>query len=1789
MKPAFIRRVLAALFVVTAFGVGCRDGMPTGPDPIPRGSGRLSVVAQFELNTATNLVIEVTAPDLPQALVFNLEIVNGMATGAVTIPAGANRLITVRAFDGRTETHRGSRSVTIVEGVNAALTMTLLPLAGTVPITVSFGVAVVSVTPLTWILAVDETVAFSATVMDATGAMQASPVVRWASTDTRKLTIDSLGTATARDTGTVTVVAVSGGAAGSGTVTITPGSGIIPPSFQRSWVGGNGSGVDQTSWINPNNWNPAAVPTANDSVVIGAATFQPSLPNTDTLQVRDLTLLTGASLRLNSRVLTVVGGTLAGEGGGINASFPGTLRLVGNAQLRGAINAPIQVQGGGTVSLADSARVPSITVSGTSTVFDLAGRKLVVTGTGTAVNVLTEGLLRMNNPADTLDVAGNIFLQASAAAHAGNLTAGTLIVRGNITDGNRFEASGTHRTVFAGSAGTFPTQSVNGFDTDSRPANALQDVVVEGSSAWSVCSPRLRVRGSLAVTSAVALSSCTTYTTNLDGAVTTVPGSTMGLYSIVLADASGTAGVEGVLSSEFVTFTAENPQLRLGLAYRALTFQRSVSIADSIRTTGLVTVNGSGSVLDVATPAGQAATFGGLTVSSGAAVAMAEGSDSLVVAGPLTANTSADLSQTLTAGTLRVAGAITGTNFGASGTHLTVLDGASGTTPQDINQVDANARPTNVFRNLTIANTGVGVRSCFSNVRITGAFRVTGTSTFSTCTGNFTRVDSLLATDVGTTVNAHGFTLVNANGTQDVLGIWSPAFTDFALPNQPVRATLAYQNLRFFASNTLPAGVAATASLVIDGTTTVLTLSDGRVTTGSFTTQAGGRFAMNAGDTLRVTGAVNLNGGMSAPTGGVLEIESAFNAAGYAPSGTHELRLRGAGTHALAGFNDRPLPTFRVVSGTAAVNFMNLIVQDSLIMEAGTGLTTATSNFVVVRGLLQTVSGSTMTPHGVTLEGTATLQSVEGGFAPTVVRVAGPGTGPGTALRNAPSIQYTSVEFYTSYALSDSLILSGYAYATGAGVVLDLNGHKLRAPTGLNFDANAAGRMVNEADTLIVGNGANATQALLWDSGTSGEVSAGTILVFGGSTTMSSFVATGTNRVIYTDTAFASGARASAINGSGTFRRLTIRGQAQYTVAPAFNTITVTDSLSIESGTLQLSSSTVAVNGGGQAVLSMGPTAVLDFVNSGTVDLYSVVGTSLVASGAVYSPSLTRFRAANPIVNPVLAYQSVEFFAPITFIGNTNFAGYLFAQNASVALGGHRVNVANYLDMGTNAYLVMNSLADTLDVGQDMAVDGGINSQLTDGVVLFRGGTLTGSNYAAVSPHRTVFLGTTGAPQNVNGSTAFGRVEVAGGRGFNANFSAYTVADSFVVSTAVPIVGGGSLTINGPLVASVPTTISAADIRLRDASGTANLPPGTVFSAGVVRLAQATGLPSTLLPGLAYNSLAIESPVTLSGAVNLTGNLVVGNGLNPSLTLAGNSITVAGQVDVLGGGRVIMTNVADLLRTTGTGGTYFQGSAGSPGNLSAGTIEVSGDYFYAYAASHPMTGTHRVVLTRDDTRTQVLQQSGGVPIANLEIAGTGSRTISFQTAQTITGTFTVTSPAVLSVTQSAAHALVVEGAMSAPATTTWSFPGSLRVDAASGIDNLAGNVTLTTGLIIGGAALNQTIPTAARYTIGNLTVLAGASASIAAGTRLIGGGTSGTLAVSGILTIPDGSTLQACRSDNGGLAGGGADALIRNLQSGGAPLLLRLPGPLTSTIFGAGATPGTLDGINVTFNVTAGC
>ena len=77
------------------------------------------------------LVAEVTAPDIPTALTFNIPIAGSVASGTITVPAGSNRAVALRAYDaGGILTHNGGTTINIQPGANPSVAITLAPLTG---------------------------------------------------------------------------------------------------------------------------------------------------------------------------------------------------------------------------------------------------------------------------------------------------------------------------------------------------------------------------------------------------------------------------------------------------------------------------------------------------------------------------------------------------------------------------------------------------------------------------------------------------------------------------------------------------------------------------------------------------------------------------------------------------------------------------------------------------------------------------------------------------------------------------------------------------------------------------------------------------------------------------------------------------------------------------------------------------------------------------------------------------------------------------------------------------------------------------------------------------------------------------------------------------------------------------------------------------------------------------------------------------------------------------------------------------------------------------------------------------------------------------------------------------------------------------------------------------------------------------------------------------------------------------------------------------------------------------
>jgi len=284
-------RVAAALVFVLGLG-SCLSHEPTGS---ARGAETtLLVRANLSGTSVAIVVVEVTAPDLPTSPLFNIPIVNGVASGAITLRAGSGRTITMHAYDaGGVETHRGSVTVDVRAGTNATISLVLMPLTGEVPIEVTLGSLTVIVAPGANALTLGETVILTATILDAHGN-PGSGQVGWATSAPGIVTVVSTGEQTVRVTaigvGEATVTATSAGEAGTATVTVTPVPvatvSVTPGSLELTMgqtgqltatpldAGGNALTGREVTWASDN----VAVATVNGAGLVTAVS-----PGTATL------------------------------------------------------------------------------------------------------------------------------------------------------------------------------------------------------------------------------------------------------------------------------------------------------------------------------------------------------------------------------------------------------------------------------------------------------------------------------------------------------------------------------------------------------------------------------------------------------------------------------------------------------------------------------------------------------------------------------------------------------------------------------------------------------------------------------------------------------------------------------------------------------------------------------------------------------------------------------------------------------------------------------------------------------------------------------------------------------------------------------------------------------------------------------------------------------------------------------------------------------------------------------------------------------------------------------------------------------------------------------------------------------------------------------------------------------------------------------------------------------------------------------------------------------------------
>ena len=203
----------------------------SGSDALRPGGGEASLMVRADVagTPVALVVVEVSAPDIAPSLVFNITITSGVATGTITIPAGSNRAIAMRAYDaGGVLTHEGSTTVNVQAGTNPSISITLTPLSGGIEIHATLGSFAVTVTPTPNSLSLSgaTTVPLTAIIVDEKGHVVAD-TVSWATQNPGVASVTgnaaaTPGLVTAVGLGQTHVLATYHGAVGSVAITVTP-------------------------------------------------------------------------------------------------------------------------------------------------------------------------------------------------------------------------------------------------------------------------------------------------------------------------------------------------------------------------------------------------------------------------------------------------------------------------------------------------------------------------------------------------------------------------------------------------------------------------------------------------------------------------------------------------------------------------------------------------------------------------------------------------------------------------------------------------------------------------------------------------------------------------------------------------------------------------------------------------------------------------------------------------------------------------------------------------------------------------------------------------------------------------------------------------------------------------------------------------------------------------------------------------------------------------------------------------------------------------------------------------------------------------------------------------------------------------------------------------------------------------------------------------------------------------------------------------------------------------------
>lgn len=212
-------RVLTVLTAVGFVAVaGCDAGSFTGTELTETG---VTVTTEVANLAVSGVSVEITGPGIDSPIITNLPINSGVASGQVSVLAGADRAFMLRAFDAAgLETHRGGDTVDIAADASPSLNVSLTPLVGNVAVGGQIGDYTITVTLPSTTMAAGGSAQAQVTVVDAYGDTISSPGVSWGSSNPGVATITSAGVINALVAGQTTIGAAYRGFGGSATLTV---------------------------------------------------------------------------------------------------------------------------------------------------------------------------------------------------------------------------------------------------------------------------------------------------------------------------------------------------------------------------------------------------------------------------------------------------------------------------------------------------------------------------------------------------------------------------------------------------------------------------------------------------------------------------------------------------------------------------------------------------------------------------------------------------------------------------------------------------------------------------------------------------------------------------------------------------------------------------------------------------------------------------------------------------------------------------------------------------------------------------------------------------------------------------------------------------------------------------------------------------------------------------------------------------------------------------------------------------------------------------------------------------------------------------------------------------------------------------------------------------------------------------------------------------------------------------------------------------------------------------------